>query len=157
MHLQGVDDVYDLEWAPGVRYREVRHREEVEQSKYAFGEVDLPAGEYGRSHRDLFDRYYELAERLLASGLTLPALDHCLKCSHAFNLLDASGSIGVTERAAYILRVRKLAVAIAEAHVAWERGQEAAAGASAAADGQPAGDSAAGGAASETAVHARGA
>ena len=103
----------------------MRHREEVEQSKYAFGEVDLPAGEYGRAHRDLFDRYYELAERLLASGLTLPALDHCLKCSHAFNLLDASGSIGVTERAAYILRVRKLAVAIAGAHVAWEGAQSA--------------------------------
>ena len=112
--------MYDLAWAPGVSYREVRHREEVEQSKYAFGQVDLPAGEFGRTHRDLFDRYYELGERLLASGLTLPALDHCLKCSHAFNLLDASGSIGVTERAAYILRVRKLAVAIAEAHAAWE-------------------------------------
>ena len=55
--------------------------------------------------------------------MTLPALDHCLKCSHAFNLLDASGSIGVTERAAYILRVRKLAVAIAEAHAEWERSQ----------------------------------
>ena len=63
------------------------------------------------------------AKRLLASGLTLPALDHCLKCSHTFNLLDASGSIGVTERAAYILRVRKLAVAIAEAHAEWERRQ----------------------------------
>ena len=137
MHLQGVDDVYDLQWAPGVSYGEVRHREEVEQSKYAFGEVDLPAGEFGRAHRDLFDRYYELAERLLASGLTLPALDHTLKCSHAFNLLDASGSIGVTERAAYILRVRKLAVAIAEAHLAWQRDHHAAGeGAVATADGQ---------------------
>ncbi len=121
MHLQGVDNVYDLEWSPGVSYGEVRHREEVEQSQYAFGQVDLPAGEYARAHRELFDRYYELAERLLTSGLTLPALDYCLKCSHTFNLLDASGSIGVTERAAYILRVRKLAVAIAEAHVARER------------------------------------
>ena len=128
MHLQGVDDVYDLAWAPGVSYREVRHREEVEQSKYAFGQVELEAGEFGRTHRDLFDRYYELGEQLLASGLTLPALDHCLKCSHTFNLLDASGSIGVTERAAYILRVRKLAVAIAEAHAAWERGQLSGAG-----------------------------
>ena len=129
MHLQGVDDVYDLAWAPGVSYRDVRHREEVEQSKYAFGQVDhLPAGEFSRTHRDLFDRYYALGERLLASGLTLPALDHCLKCSHTFNLLDASGSIGVTERAAYILRVRKLAVAIAEAHAEWERDQLSGAG-----------------------------
>ena len=126
MHLQGVDDVYDLEWAPGVSYGEVRRREEVEQSRYAFGQVDLPAGEFARAHRELFDRYYALAERLLASGLTLPALDHCLKCSHAFNLLDASGGIGVTERAAYVLRVRKLAVAIAGAHVAWERAAGAA-------------------------------
>ena len=118
--------MYDLAWAPGVSYREVRHREEVEQSKYAFGQVDLSAsefGDFGKTHRDLFDRYYELGKQLLASGLTLPALDHCLKCSHTFNLLDASGSIGVTERAAYILRVRKLAVAIAEAHAEWERGQ----------------------------------
>ena len=130
MHLQGKDDVYDLAWAPGVSYGDVRHREEVEQSKYAFGQVKhLPAGEFGRTHRDLFDRYYELGTRMLESDLTLPALDHCLKCSHTFNLLDASGSIGVTERAAYILRVRKLAVAIAEAHAAWERSQSSGAGA----------------------------
>ena len=56
------------------------------------------------------------SEQLLESALALPALDYCLKCSHVFNVLDASGSIGVTERTAYILRVRKLAVAIAKAH-----------------------------------------
>jgi glycyl-tRNA synthetase alpha chain len=66
---------------------------------------------------DLFDRYHQLAETLLHSNLVFPALDACLKCSHAFNILDASGGIGVTERAAYILRVRQLAVAIAKAHV----------------------------------------
>ena len=55
------------------------------------------------------------AQTLLRSDLVLPALDYCLKCSHLFNLLDASGSIGVTERMAYILRVRQLAVAIAKA------------------------------------------
>ena len=53
---------------------------------------------------------------LLQSGLVLPALEHCLKCSHLFNVLDASGGIGVTERTAYILRVRQLAVAIAQAY-----------------------------------------
>ena len=57
------------------------------------------------------------AVKLLASGLVLPALDYCLKCSHAFNLLDSSGSIGVTERTAYILKVRQLAVSIAKAWV----------------------------------------
>ena len=118
MHLQGKDNVYDLEWAPGVTYGEVRHREEVEQSRYAFGQVEMPKGDFSKFHRKLFDDYYMFAERLLGSELVLPSLDYCLKCSHVFNVLDASGSIGVTERAAYILRVRKLAVAIANAHVA---------------------------------------
>ena len=118
MHLQGKDDVYDLEWSPGVRYGTVRHREEVEQSRYVFGRVDIPQDEFSRVHRGLFDEYYRMAEWLLASGVVFPALDYCLKCSHVFNVLDSSGSIGVTERTAYILRVRKLAVAIAKASVA---------------------------------------
>ena len=67
-------------------------------------------------HRDLFDRNYAFAEKLLDSGLILPALEHCLKCSHLFNILDSSGSIGVTERTAYILRVRQLAVRIARTY-----------------------------------------
>ena len=117
MHLQGKDNVYDLEWSPSVMYREVRHREEVEQSKYVFGQVEMPKGDFGRIHRNFFDDYYGFAETLLGSGLVLPALDYCLKCSHVFNILDSSGSIGVTERKAYILRVRKLAVAIAKAHL----------------------------------------
>jgi glycyl-tRNA synthetase alpha chain len=114
MALQDVDDVFDLEWAQGVKYREVRHRDEVEQSKYAFGQIDMPAAELHALHRNLFDQYYGLAGTLLKSGLALPALDYCLKCSHMFNLMDASGGIGVTERMAYILRVRQLAVAIAK-------------------------------------------
>jgi len=118
MTLQRVDSVYDLEWAPGVKYGEVRHREEVEQSKFVFNQgVQLPEGEFGQFHRRLFDEYYRMAEALLASGLIWPALEHTLKCSHIFNILDASNSIGVTERTAYLLRVRKLAVAIAHAYV----------------------------------------
>jgi glycyl-tRNA synthetase alpha chain len=107
--------VFDLQWTTGVTYHDVRHRDEVEQSKYAFGQIDLPAAELNRIHRELFDQYYTLAETLLRSHLVLPALDYCLKCSHMFNLLDASGGIGVTERTSYILRVRSLAVRIAEA------------------------------------------
>jgi glycyl-tRNA synthetase alpha chain len=118
MSLQGVDDVYDLQWASGVSYREVRLRDEIEQSKYAFGRVDMPAPEFAALHRDLFDKNYKFGQTLLASGLLLPALDFCLKCSHLFNILDSSGSIGVTERTAYILRVRQLAVAIAQAWAA---------------------------------------
>jgi glycyl-tRNA synthetase alpha chain len=117
MSLQGVDNVYDLQWAPGVKYRDVRFLDEVQQSKYAFGQVALADGKFSELHRDLFDRYYDFAKALLDSGLVLPALDYCLKCSHVFNLLDSSGSIGVTERTAYILRVRQLAVAIARAWV----------------------------------------
>jgi glycyl-tRNA synthetase alpha chain len=86
----------------------------VEQSKYAFGQIDLPAAELHRLHRTLFDQYYFMAETLVRSNLLLPALDYCLKCSHMFNLLDSSGGIGVTERMAYILRVRTLAVSIAK-------------------------------------------
>jgi glycyl-tRNA synthetase alpha chain len=115
MSLQGVDNVYDLQWAPGVKYRDVRFLDEVQQSKYAFGQVALPDGQFSELHRELFERYYDFAKALLDSGLILPALDYCLKCSHVFNLLDSSGSVGVTERTAYILRVRQLAVAIARA------------------------------------------
>jgi len=118
MALQRVDSVYDLEWASGVKYRDVRLREEIEQSKYVFNEgVELPAGEFAAFHRRLFDDYYRFAEALLKSNLIWPALEHCLKCSHLFNVLDASNSIGVTERTAYILRVRQLAIGIAKAYV----------------------------------------
>jgi glycyl-tRNA synthetase alpha chain len=122
MLLQKVDNVYDLEWAAGVPYREVRLREEIEQSKYAFGEIEgISKEELAAFHRDMFERNYEFAARLAEAGLVLPALEHCLKCSHLFNLLDASGGVGVTERTAYILRVRQLAVAIARAYTEQEQ------------------------------------
>jgi glycyl-tRNA synthetase alpha chain len=118
MVLQKVDSVYDLEWAPGVKYRDVRHREEVEQSKYVFGQVEgVSAPAFSTLHRDLFEKYYQFAGELLKAGLIWPALEHTLKCSHLFNILDASNSIGVTERTAYILRVRQLAVGVAKAYV----------------------------------------
>jgi glycyl-tRNA synthetase alpha chain len=118
MFLQGVDNVFDLEWGAGVSYADVRLREEVEASRYVFGQVEgLSAEDFSARHRELFDRNYELAEILLDSRLVLPALEHCLKCSHLFNILDSSGSVGVTERTAYILRVRKLAVRIAKLYV----------------------------------------
>lgn len=119
MFLQKVDNVFDMEWAPGVRYREVRLRDEMEGSRYAFNvDTGIDAESYGAYHREQFDRTYVFTERLLAGGLLLPALEGCLKCSHFFNLLDSSGSIGVTERTAYILRVRQLAVAICRQYAA---------------------------------------
>src|SRR4029077_6716523 len=91
---------------------------EIEQSKYVFGQVDMPREEFAAFHRELLDRYYAFAETLLKSGLILPALEYCLKCSHIFNILDSSGSVGVTERTTYVLRIRQLSVAIAQAYVA---------------------------------------
>ena len=118
MFLQRVDNVFDLEWGGGVRYKEVRLQEEIEQSKYAFGQVDgLSGAEFADAHRELFDKNFALGEKLLDSKLILPALEQCLKCSHLFNILDASGSIGVTERTGYILRVRQLSIRVAKAHV----------------------------------------
>ncbi|MGH9163585.1 MAG: glycine--tRNA ligase subunit alpha [Vicinamibacteraceae bacterium] len=118
MVLQRVENVYDLAWAPGVKYGDVRHRDEVEQSKYSFGEVEgMPRDRFAAFHRDLFDRHFEFGQALVEANLVLPALEQCLKCSHVFNVLDASGGVGVTERTAYILRVRQLAVAIARAYI----------------------------------------
>ena len=119
MVLQKVDSIFDLEWAPGVKYAEVRHREEVEQSKYAFNVgIELLDGEdFATLHRRLYDDNYRLAEALLKAGLVFPALEATLKCSHLFNLLDASNSIGVTERTAFILNIRRLALQVAKTYV----------------------------------------
>ncbi len=102
-YIQGVDNVFDLAWAPGVTYGEVYRRAEYEHSRYSFEVAD--AGMLAR----LFDIYEEEARRALAEGLVLPGFDYVLKCSHTFNLLEARGAISVTQRAAYIARVRELA------------------------------------------------
>jgi glycyl-tRNA synthetase alpha chain len=119
MVLQRVDSIFDIEWAPGVKYADVRLQEEKEQSAYVFGQVDLGV-EFGAFHRDLFEKYYQLSSALLhtkPAPLIWPALEQCLKCSHLFNILDSSNSIGVTERTAFILRIRQLAIGIAKAYV----------------------------------------
>src|SRR5512136_2693183 len=103
MYLQDVENVFDVEWVKGVRYREVFHRNEVEMSESSLRASD-PKMLLG-----LFDVYEAECRRLLQAGLPLAAYDYALKCSHAFNLLDARGAISVTERAAYIGRVRALA------------------------------------------------
>ena len=112
MYLQDVENVFDVEWVKGVKYREVFHRNEVEMSEYALRQSD-PKMLFG-----LFDVYEAECRRLIELGLPLPAYDHCLKCSHAFNLLDARGAISVTERAAYIGRVRALAHQCARGYLA---------------------------------------
>ena len=117
MFLQHVDNVYELEWGGGIKYGDVRLQDEIESSNYSFGNVKMSSEEFSILHRDLFDKYYSFADTLLLSGLIWPALEHCLKCSHLFNILDASGSIGVTERVAFVLRVRQLAVKISKAYL----------------------------------------
>jgi glycyl-tRNA synthetase alpha chain len=111
MYLQGIDNVYDLEWTKGIKYGDVHHRGEVEFSKYNFEESD-PEMLF-----KLFDMYERESSRVIAKGLILPAYDYCLKCSHTFNLLQARGAISITERTGYIGRVRNLSKAVAEAYL----------------------------------------
>ncbi|MCO5108951.1 MAG: glycine--tRNA ligase subunit alpha [Burkholderiaceae bacterium] len=110
MYLQGVESVFDLTWTDGISYRDVFHQNEVEQSAYNFEHAN--AAMLFRH----FDDYEGEAKRLIAAGLALPAYEMVMKCSHSFNLLDARGAISVTERAAYIARVRNLARAVAQAY-----------------------------------------
>jgi glycyl-tRNA synthetase alpha chain len=110
MYLQDKENVYDLVWTPGVKYGDVYHQNEVEQSRYNF---ELSNTEL---LFDLFKNYEKEAIRLMEAQCTLPAYEMVLKSSHTFNLLDARGAISVTERAAYIGRVRNLAKAVAQAY-----------------------------------------
>ena len=110
MYLQDVDDVYDLEWSPGVSYRDVRYRDEVEGSRFSFDEADIVL------IRRNFEESWHESERLLKAGLVLPAYEYCLKCSHLFNTLDARGAVSVNERMAMILKVRDLACAVAKVY-----------------------------------------
>lgn len=114
MYIQNVDSIYDLVWTDGpmgtVYYRDVFHQNEVEQSAYNFEHADV---------NDLFhqfDQCEKVSQDLIEKGLPLPAYEQVMKASHAFNLLDARHAISVTERQRYILRVRTLAKACAQAY-----------------------------------------
>jgi glycyl-tRNA synthetase alpha chain len=111
MYLQKVDNIFDLEWVKGVSYRDVYHRNEVEQSHYNFHHADVA---------ELF-RQFEASEkevqRLLSVQLPLPAYHGTIRCSHLFNLLLARGAISVAERAQYIRRIRTLACECAQRFV----------------------------------------
>jgi glycyl-tRNA synthetase alpha chain len=111
MYLQGVDNVYDLQWNADIQYGDVHHQQEVEQSTFNFETADVPV------LFDLFNKYEAESVRQIENGLVLPAYECCLKCSHTFNLLDARGAISVTERTGYIARIRNLARSSAEAYL----------------------------------------
>jgi len=110
MYLQGKDSVYDLVWTPGVTYRDVYHQNEVEQSRYNFELSNVPL------LFDSFKNHESEAKRLIDAQCVLPGYEMVMKASHTFNLLDARGAISVTERQAYIGRVRELAKAVAKAY-----------------------------------------
>ncbi|MGJ8687240.1 MAG: glycine--tRNA ligase subunit alpha, partial [Spongiibacteraceae bacterium] len=114
MYLQGVDSIYDLVWTRGpqgdVSYGDVFHQNEVEMSRYNFEEADV------EQLFLQFDYYESESQRLIEKNLPLPAYEMVMKASHAFNLLDARHAISVTERQRFILRVRSLARAVAQAY-----------------------------------------
>jgi glycyl-tRNA synthetase alpha chain len=111
MYLQGVDSVFDLEWAHGITYGELHKRTEYEGSVYNFELADT----------DMLFRLFEMfereAERILDAGLVFPAFEYTLKCSHTFNLLDSRGALSVMERTRYIKRVQRLARRCATAYL----------------------------------------
>lgn len=116
MYLQEVDSIFDIVWADGplgrITYGDVFHQNEVEQSRYNFEEADVT------QLFAAFDVHERESARLIALGLVLPAYEQVLGASHTFNLLDARRAISVTERQRYILRVRAMARAVAEAYYA---------------------------------------
>ncbi len=109
MYLQGIDNLFEIEWCKGIRYGEIHKQGEIEFSKFNFdfANTDLLVKQ--------FDAYEGESKSMNALGLVLPSYEYCLKCSHTFNLLDARGVLSVTERTGYIARVRALAKAGAEA------------------------------------------
>jgi glycyl-tRNA synthetase alpha chain len=111
MYLQGVENVFDLTYAPGLKYGDVFHQNEVEQSTYNFehSDVDFLLTAFGA--------YERKAKELMEEKLALPAYEQVLKAAHTFNLLDARGAISVTERAAYIGRIRNLARSVAASYL----------------------------------------
>jgi glycyl-tRNA synthetase alpha chain len=121
MFLQGKRSAFELEWAPGVTWGDVYRESEREWSTYNFEVASVEQ----LTHR--FDEQEEECRRLLERRLPLPAYDQTLKCSHAFNLLDARGALSVTERAAYIGRVRTLARDVAQLYLDVETDGDAAA------------------------------
>jgi glycyl-tRNA synthetase len=111
MYLQGVDSIFDLEWGGGFTYREIHHHTEVEWSKYNFEHCDPTL------LLQLFKLYADECRRLNDLGLVFPAYDASLQANHLFNTLNARGAISVSERAAYIGRIRDMARKCAQTFV----------------------------------------
>ncbi len=111
MYLQSVENVFDLVWTPGLTYGDVYRQNEVEQSAYNFEHSDADFLFIA------FGAHEKQAQHLIQEKLALPAYEQVLKAAHTFNLLDARGAISVTERAAYIGRIRNLARSVAQSYL----------------------------------------
>jgi len=111
MYIQNKESVFDIEWVDGISYADVHHQAEVDYSHYNFEAADVGA------LTSMFNICEEEAIRVAERQLVQPAYDYVLKCSHLFNLLDARGAISVTERTAYIGRVRNLARMVAREYL----------------------------------------
>src|SRR5690606_17647869 len=107
----GVENVYDLDYSPGVKYGDVFLQNEKEQSAYNFEHSDVDFLLVA------FNAHEKQAQHLMQEKLALPAYEQVLKAAHTFNLLDARGAISVTERAAYIGRIRNLARSVAASYL----------------------------------------
>ena len=110
MYLQDVDNVYKLKWTDGMTYGDVYLQNEREQSAYNFEHSDVAF------LFTAFAAHEKQAGALISTQLALPAYEQVLKAAHSFNLLDARGAISVTERAAYMARIRNLARAVAQSY-----------------------------------------
>ncbi|HSS78751.1 MAG TPA: glycine--tRNA ligase subunit alpha [Thermoanaerobaculia bacterium] len=111
MFLSLSQSIYEIDWVEGLAYGQVRKQEEYELSRYYFELADVAF------LQSQFNGLEKEAQRCLEAGLVLPAYENALKCSHAFNVLDARGAVSVTERVGLMKRVRDLAVACAKAYV----------------------------------------
>ena len=111
-YIQEVESVYDLVWTGDVKYGDIFTQPEYEHSKYAFEESNAEL------LMQLFTDFEKEATVLMEKGLVHPAYDYVLKCSHAFNLMDARGIISATDRAGFLGRIRKMARTIAKTFVA---------------------------------------
>jgi glycyl-tRNA synthetase alpha chain len=119
MAVQGTNSAFELEWAPGVTWGEIFKENERQFSVYNYEEASV------ETLLRRFDEYESECRHLLERRLPLPAYDQVLKMSHAFNLLEARGAIGVTERAARIARIRNLSRAVAQVYLEMEEGVDA--------------------------------
>ncbi len=111
MYLQNIDNVYDLQWAHGIKYGDIHLQGEKEFSKYNFEVADIDM--YFRH----FNEYEQECDKCIAEDIALPAYDMVMKASHTFNMLDARNAISITERATYIGRVRNMMRKVANLYI----------------------------------------